>query len=235
VPRVTAIFITATGTAVGKTHVAVSLVGHFRQMGRRVAALKPVVSGFDPEHPENSDPAALLRALELPATMENIARISPWRFRAPLSPDLAAGREGRRIDVDEVIAFCRSAIEERQDILLIEGVGGIMVPLDGERTVLDVMMALRLPLILVTGSYLGTISHTLTALDSLFHRDMDVLAVIVSETPGSSVPFEETVAVIARFAEPVIGLPRRRQQDAASGTAATPFDRLFNPVGKRLR
>ena len=234
-PRVTAIFITATGTDVGKTHVAASLVGHFRQMGRRVAALKPVVSGFDPEEPETSDPAALLRALELPATMENIERVSPWRFRAPLSPDLAARREGRRIDVDEVIAFCRSAVEARQDILLIEGVGGIMVPLDGERTVLDVMMALRLPLILVTGSYLGTISHTLTALDSLYHRDMDVLAVIVSETPGSSVPFEETVAVIARFAEPVIGLPRRWQQDAASGTAATPFDRLFNPVGKRLR
>jgi dethiobiotin synthetase len=87
----------------------------------------------------------------------------------------------------------------------------------------------------VTGSYLGTISHTLTALDSLFHRDMDVLAVIVSETPGSSVPFEETVAVIARFAEPVIALPRRRQKDAANGAGASPFDRLLNPMGKRLR
>jgi dethiobiotin synthetase len=167
--------------------------------------------------------------------MENIERISPWRFRAPLSPDLAARREERRIDVDKVIAFCRSAVEQRQDILLLEGVGGIMVPLDGERTILDVMMALRLPLILVTGSYLGTISHTLTALDSLFHRDLDVLAVIVSETLGSTVPLEETVAVISRFAEPVIALPRRQQKDAASGAAATPFDRLFDPMGRRPR
>lgn len=227
-PRVTAIFITATGTDVGKTHVAASLIGHFRRMGRRVAALKPVVSGFDPQQPEDSDPAVLLRALELPATMENIARISPWRFRAPLSPDLAARREERRIDVDEVVAFCRREVDERQDILLIEGVGGVMVPLDGERTVLDVMMALRLPLILVTGSYLGTISHTLTALDSLLQRDMDVLAVVVSETPGSSVPFEETVAAIARFTEPVIALPRRAK-------TAAPFDRLFQSVGERLR
>jgi dethiobiotin synthetase len=233
-PFMTAIFITATGTDVGKTHVAASLIGHFRRMGRRVAALKPVVSGFDPGQPENSDPAALLRALELPVTMENIERISPWRFRAPLSPDLAARREGRRINVDKVIGFCRSAVEQRQDILLLEGVGGVMVPLDGERTVLDVMMGLRLPLILVTGSYLGTISHTLTALDSLFHRDMHVLAVIVSETPGSTVPLEETVAAIARFAEPVIALPRRRQKDA-SGAAANPFDRLFNPKGRRPR
>ena len=84
-------------------------------------------------------------------------------------------------------------------MLLIEGVGGVMVPLDEHRTILDVMMALRLPLILVAGSYLGTISHTLTALDSLFRRDMNVLAIIVNETPGSTVPLDDTVAAIARL------------------------------------
>ena len=66
------------------------------------------------------------------------------------------------------MTYCQTAIDQRRDILLIEGVGGIMVPLDAERTVLDVMMALQLPLILVAGSYLGTISHTLTALDALY-------------------------------------------------------------------
>jgi dethiobiotin synthetase len=84
-----------------------------------------------------------------------------------------------------------------------------MVPLDETRTILDVMMALRLPLILVAGSYPGTISHTLTALDSLFRRDINVLATIVNETPGSGLPLDEVVASIARFATPVIGLPRR--------------------------
>ena len=161
----TAIFITATGTDVGKTFVAASLIGHFRQMGRLVEAIKPVVSGFDPAQAATSDPGVLLKALGLPVTAQQIERISPWRFRAALSPDLAARREGRSIDVDNVIAFCQSAIERRQDMLLIEGVGGVMVPLDEHRTILDVMMALRLPLILVTGSYLGTISHTLTALE----------------------------------------------------------------------
>jgi dethiobiotin synthetase len=231
---VTAIFITATGTDVGKTFVAASLIGHFREMGRTVEAIKPVVSGFDPAQAASSDPGVLLRALGAPLTPESIERISPWRFRAPLSPDLAAEREGRSIDVDEVIAFCQSAVGQRQDMLLIEGIGGIMVPLDGERTVLDVMMALRLPLILVTGSYLGTISHTLTALDSLFRRDMNVLAVIVSETPGSTVPLEDTVAEIARFAEPVVGLPRRKQQNGQPGGSAT-FGRIFDPKGRRAR
>jgi dethiobiotin synthetase len=156
-------------------------------------------------------------------------RISPWRFRAPISPDLAARREGRRIDVGEVVAFCKSAIDQRREILLIEGIGGIMVPLDEQRTVLDIMMALRLPLILVAGSYLGTISHTLTALDALFRRDLSLLAIIVSETPGSPVPLDETVAAIARFAEPVIGLPRQPAGPADKPTGGTlaAFDRIF--------
>jgi len=213
---VTAIFITATGTDVGKTYVAASLIRLFRQMGRTVDAIKPVVSGFDPAAAATSDPGILLEALGLPPTADEIQRISPWRFRAPLSPDLAARREGRAIDVDQVIAFCRSAVERRADLLLIEGVGGVMVPLDGQRTILDVMMALRLPLILVTGSYLGAISHTLTAVDSLFQRDMNLLAIIVSETPGSTVPLDDAVATIARFAEPVIGLPRSRSRDPRS-------------------
>jgi dethiobiotin synthetase len=228
---VTAIFITATGTDVGKTYVAASLIGHFRRMGRAVEAIKPVVSGFDPAHPAESDPGVLLQALGMPVSAETVARISPWRFRAPLSPDLAARREGRGIDVEAVIEFCRSAIERRRDLLLIEGVGGIMVPLDGERTVLDVMMALRLPLILVTGSYLGTISHTLTALDSLFRRDLDVLATIVSETAGSTVPLDDTVAAIGRFAEPVIALPRQRH-DAPSGRPP-PLSRIFDRAARR--
>jgi dethiobiotin synthetase len=208
---VTAIFITATGTDVGKTFVVVSLIRHFRQMGRAVDAIKPIVSGYDPAQAATSDPGLLLAALGLPFTPESIDRVSPWRFRAALSPDLAARYEGRSIDVDGVVAYCQSAIERqrRGDVLLIEGVGGIMVPLDERRTILDVMMALRLPLILITGSYLGTISHTLTALDSLFRRDMNVLATIVSETPGSTVPLDEMVAAIGRFTEPVIGLPRQ--------------------------
>jgi dethiobiotin synthetase len=227
---VTAIFITATGTDVGKTFVAVSLIRHFRQMGRLVDALKPVVSGFDPAQAAASDPGLLLHALGLPVTAQEIDRISPWRFRAALSPDLAALLEGRSIDVDTVVTFCQSAIEQREDILLIEGVGGVMVPLDDQRTILDVMMALQLPLILVAGSYLGTISHTLTALDALYQRSLRVLAIIVSETPGSTVPLDDTVATIARFAEPVIGLPRQQPRPGGrSGGTVAALDRILGP------
>ena len=206
----TAIFITGTGPGVGKTFVAASLIRHLRQMDRLVDAIKPVVTGFDPAQAVSSDPGVLLNAVGLPPTPVGIDRISPWRFRAALSPDRAAQREGRSVDVDQVAGFCQSAIEQRRGILLIEGVGGIMEPLDQHRTVLDVMMALRLPLILVTGSYRGALSHTLTALDSLFRRDMNVLATIVSETPGSALALDDVVSAISRFTAPVIGLPRTR-------------------------
>jgi dethiobiotin synthetase len=225
---VSAIFITATGTDVGKTYVAASLIRHLRQLGHSVDAIKPVVSGFDPAKAATSDPGVLLEALGLAITPEEIERTSPWRFRDPVSPDLAAKREGRRIDVDQVIAFCQDAIAQSRDVLLVEGVGGIMVPLDGERTILDVMMALRLPLILVAGSYLGTISHTLTALDALYRRDLNVMAIIVSETPGSAVPLDEVVATISRFAEPVIALPRSRPRGGGGPVGADAgLGRLF--------
>jgi dethiobiotin synthetase len=231
---VTAIFITATGTDVGKTFVATTLVRYLRQAGHRIEAVKPIVSGYDPAQAATSDPGLLLGALGAPITPEQIARISPWRFRAPLSPDLAAEREDRSIDVDQVVAFCQERIERHRGILLIEGVGGVMVPLDEHRTILDVMMAVRLPLILVTGSYLGTISHTLTALDSLFRRDMNVLVTVVSETPGSTVPLDDVVAAIGRFTDPVLALPRLQTQQQGSAAAAEPIlSRIFNPRGRR--
>jgi dethiobiotin synthetase len=229
---VTAIFITATGTAVGTTFIAASLIRHLRQMGHQVDAIKPIASGYDPTQAAASEPALLLAALGLPFSAEAIDRLSPWRFRAALSPDLAAQREGRGIDVDQVIAFCHSAIERRRDILLIEGVGGIMVPLDETRTILDVMMALRLPLILVTGSYLDAVSHTLTALDALFRRDLNVLATIVSETPGSTVPLDAVVASITRFTDPVIGVPRSQRRGSDAGSVAG-FGRIFDRQRRR--
>jgi dethiobiotin synthetase len=211
-PTVTAIFITATGPDVGETYVVAALIRQLRQLGHAVDAIKPIVSGYDPAQAAASDPGALIAALGLPFSPESIERVSPWRFRAAVAPDMAARYEGRSIDVDGVIAFCQSAVARRHDVLLIGGVGGVMVPLDNERTILDVMMALRLPLILVTGSYQGAIGHTLTALDSLFRRDMNLLSTIVCETPGSTVPLDDVVASIARFTVPVIGLPRQRGQ-----------------------
>jgi dethiobiotin synthetase len=206
---VPAIFVTATGTDVGKTFVTAALIRHFRAAGRAVEAIKPVVSGFDPAVLQTSDPGVLLAALGRPVTLEEIDRISPWRFAAPLSPDLAATREGRAIGFDALVDFSRPA-GKAGTLLLIEGVGGIMVPLDDKHTVLDWMKALSVPVLVVAGSYLGTISHTLTALHVLAQRNLDIAAVVVSESEAGGATLDDTVAAIARFAQPldVIGVPR---------------------------
>jgi dethiobiotin synthetase len=205
-----AYFVTSTGTDVGKTFVTAGLIRYLRQSGQPVAALKPVVSGYDSSVVETSDPAVLLRALGRPVSAQEIETIAPFRFRAPLAPDVAAAREGRSVDFDALVAFSRKAATASKGLLFVEGVGGIMVPLDARRTVLDWMAALSLPAILVVGGYLGSISHTLTALDVLARRGLSLTAIVVSESARDTVPLDDTVASIARFSAdvPVIGLPR---------------------------
>lgn len=206
----TAYFVTSTGTDIGKTFVTAGLIRYLRVANHPVDALKPVVSGYDSSVVETSDPAVLLKALGRPVSADEIGRLAPWRFRAPVSPDVAAAREGRSIDFDALIDFSHAAINASTGILFIEGVGGIMVPIDAERTVLDWMTVLAIPLIFVVGGYLGTISHTLTALNVLSQRRLTIAAIVVSESERNPVDLEDTVHSIARFADsvPVIGLPR---------------------------
>jgi len=221
----TAIFITATGTDVGKTFMTAGLIRELRRHERHVDAIKPVISGFDMADLANTDTGILLAQLGRPLSAENAAILSPWRFKAPLSPDMAARREGATIDFDALLAFSQKKIRARQDVLLIEGAGGIMTPLDESRTVLDWIIALRIPVLLVAGSYLGGISHTLSAIEVLTRRNISIKALIVSETLGGTVPLDESVATIRRFSgslEP-IALPRLTDQ----ATPHPAFERLF--------
>ena len=205
-----AYFVTSTGTDIGKTFVTAGLIRYMRGAGQPVNALKPVVSGYDSSVVETSDPAVLLKALGRQVSADEISSIAPWRFRAPLAPDLAAARENRSIDFNALIEFSRTAIKATTGILFIEGVGGIMVPLNGNRTVLDWMAALNIPLLLVVGGYLGAISHALTALDVLAQRKLKIAAIVVSESERGTVELDDTVASITRFSNDVdvIGMPR---------------------------
>lgn len=213
-----AYFVTASGTDIGKTFVTAGLIRHLRQVGQTVSALKPIVSGFDIATSALSDPGILLEALDEPVSVEAINRISPWQFSAALSPDMAAAREGGSIDFDELVAHCRRAIDGNDGTLLIEGVGGIMVPLDGKHTVLDWTKALGLPLIFVTGSYLGSISHTLTALRVIADAGLVVKVIVVNESGDGAVPLDESIATLARF---------------APGIAIATIPRVKAPVGAR--
>ena len=206
----TAIFITGTGTDIGKTFVADGLIRHWRAAARHVEALKPVATGFELAKAETSDTGILLAALDRPVNPAEIDRVSPWRFAAPLSPDMAARREHRSVDFNALVEFSRNAIAANMDAMLIEGVGGVMVPLDGQHTVLDWMAALRIPIAVVTGTYLGSLSHTLTCLDVLTARGLAVKALIVNETPGSTVTQQDTSQTLLQFVPNIPAVALRR-------------------------
>lgn len=204
-------FVTGTGTEVGKTLVMASLVHELYARGETPRALKPVISGYPDPEGEASDTEILLAAQTRAASAAEVEAISPWRFRAPLSPDMAAQREGRKIEFAELVAFTREAVATHTGgHVLVEGVGGVCVPLDDRHTVLDWIAASALPSLVVAGSYLGTLSHTLCAVAALEARGVLVAGVVVSESPESPVPLEETRASLRNFLGglPVALLPR---------------------------
>ena len=212
-------FITGTGTGVGKTFVTCALVRQLRARGREVHALKPVLSGLDEGGP--SDAERLLHSLGVEPSAEAVARVSPFRFKAPLSPDMAARREGRILTVDEIVRACREA-ERGADggTLLVEGVGGAFVPLNEREVVADWIRAFGSPALVVAGSYLGTLSHTLSTVAAMWQRRVEVAAVIVSESLASPAPLEETVATLRRFVEvPIVALPRASLDEARDLTS----------------
>jgi dethiobiotin synthetase len=203
-------FVTATGTDVGKTYVTTSLIRRALAEGKTVAAYKPIVSGFDAANLAGADVGKLIDALGLEPSDAMVRRLSPWRYAAPLAPSMAARREGHEIDFDKLVTFSRTVAQSDFDIVLIEGIGGVMVPIDATHTVLDWIEHIDMPALLVAGSYLGTISHTLTAFEAMKHRNICVDAIVVSESLGGIVSLQETVEEIGRWTKdvPVMGIPR---------------------------
>lgn len=192
----TSLFVAGTGTDLGKTHVACALLRAARARGLKVDAFKPVVSGFDAQAPETSDPARLALALGRPGAW---ADISPRRYRASVAPNLAARQEGVTLAMADLVADCRAWLEEsRAELALVEGAGGVMSPLTDDATNLDLMTALALPVLLVAGSYLGTASHLLTALEVVRARGLSVAAIVVSESLGAP-DLDQTVEMLRAF------------------------------------
>jgi len=176
------LIVTGVGTDIGKTYVSAGLIGALRDNGVAVDAFKPVLSGYDAAQAEASDAGVLLTALGRPVTPETIEAIAPFRYAAPVSPPLAAAREGRSIRFAEVAGACRERMAD----------AGRALPLSDGATVLDLIEALAVPVLLVTGTYLGAISHTLTAVEVMRRRGVTIRAVVVNESAEPGATLEET-------------------------------------------
>jgi dethiobiotin synthetase len=216
-----AFFVTSTGTDIGKTYVGCGLISHWRSKGRKVEAFKPLLSGFDPTKVAESDAGRLLTALGRPIDDQSLDEISPWRYTAAISADAAAAKEGKQVEYQAVLSASRALLEGEHDVALIEGAGGIMAPLSDDRTMLDFAVDLEIPAILVVGSYLGTLSHSLTALSILEARQVKVALIVMNETADSTVPLADNALALARrwSSTPVRALPRNASPQAIAAIA----------------
>jgi dethiobiotin synthetase len=208
------IYVTGTGTGIGKTYVAAHLIRQLRGRRHTVRAYKPVVTGYTEQTMGSSDSALLLQALAEPISTKTIDAVSPWRYRAALGPIGAAALEGRRIDFTAIAAFTAHVLRQAvaAEFTIVEGLGGVMVPFDEQHTLLDLIALAAVPAVVVTGSYLGSLSHSLTALEVLCARGIRLAAVVVNESCASTVSLEQTVFALTPFVQrmgsPLVRLPR---------------------------
>jgi dethiobiotin synthetase len=242
--RASGVFVTATSTEVGKTVVAAALARTLTGDGRRVAVFKPALTGMD-EFPAYDEAEALAAVADtviatgsglwpsaagLPdhATLRAAARssqtddeISPYRFQPPMSPHLAAGLAGVEIDPERVMKAARAAAAEAEAIV-VEGVGGLLVPLADGFLVRDLAGALELPLVVVARPGLGTINHTLLTLEAARAAGLAVALVVLNPWPAAPSAMEEsnreTVAALGRA--PVAVMPPLSSADPVLLAAA---------------
>lgn len=173
------VFVTGTDTGVGKTLVAAALARHLRCSGLDVGVMKPVETGVtDPDRP-GSDAALLQWAADCSDDPELIA---PYRLRAPLAPALAAKEEAITVDLAHIVETARS-LSERHDYTIIEGAGGLMVPLAGGLLVADLVLYLGLPLLVVCRPGLGTINHTLLTVHAARTMGIPLAGFIINGMP----------------------------------------------------
>ncbi len=195
-----AIFVTGVGTEVGKTLAACALIAEVHRQGLAVTAYKPVLSGYDPDRPQDSDAGRLLTALNQTITPQTLDDIAPIRFLAPLSPPDAARREGATLSLACLVAGCRARLASARGLLIVEGAGGVMSPITDDGLNLDLMAKLDLPVVLAAANYLGAISHVLTALAVIEARGLSVVAVVLQDLAPGGPDIADTAAAIALYA-----------------------------------
>ncbi|MBN2910360.1 dethiobiotin synthase [Polycladomyces sp. WAk] len=197
------IFVTATDTEVGKTVVTAGLALALREQGLRVGVMKPVQSGHLADDPEG-DGGRLKRWTGVEAELEEIV---PYSFSLPVAPWIAARSAGVAIDRAGLVERIRT-MAERYDLLLVEGAGGLLVPVGPDWTMADLAVELGWPLVIVARPNLGTVNHTVLTLEAARNRGLRPLGVILNGyREGERVPsLEANPEMIEHFGEaPVLG------------------------------
>jgi dethiobiotin synthetase len=217
------LFVTGTGTGVGKTVVSAALLAAMQAAGEPVRAYKPIVTGLD-EPPGDWPPDHELLALAAGMSAEEVA---PLRYAPAVSPHLAAELADESIDPAALVDGARRAPDR---ILVVEGVGGLLVPLTRDFTVRDLAVELGLPLLIAASPGLGTINHTLLTVEAARSAGLDVRAVVLTPWPDEPSAMERSNrGTIARLGgidvEPLAELSGHDTMALARAGATLPWQR----------
>jgi dethiobiotin synthetase len=171
-------FITGTDTNVGKTVVTACLTALFQSRGENIGVMKPIETGVDPEcsSSANSDAKFLMEVSEV-----QDAEVCTYRFKSPASPYQAAKMEGKEIDPAKILENFR-ALQSKHSMMLVEGVGGLLVPITQRYNVADLALEMRLPLIIVSRVQVGTLNHTLLTINAARQHGLKIKGVILNSS-----------------------------------------------------
>ena len=210
------VFVTGTDTGVGKTVACAALIHALRHAGAKPVPMKPIAAGASEIEgaPVNEDTLALMQAAGLPRTTAH--DVTPILLREPMAPHVAARREHRRIHLEPVRAsFAR--LRAAGDFVVVEGVGGFVVPLDDGLDTVDLARLFELPVVLVVGMRLGCLNHALLTAGAIEASGLPFAGWIANHVdPAMAVPDENVAALESRLRAPMLGrLPFSAQPDAA--------------------
>ena len=187
------LFITGTDTGVGKTVVAGAIAAALRRRHRDVGVMKPIETGVGTQGPLDA-----ISLCEAAGATDSLDLVCPQRFALPAAPSVAAAHEGRTVDL-EVIRAAHAELARRHALLLIEGAGGILVPIRAGYSMADLAAEFDAPLVVVTRASLGTINHTLLTLEAIERRGLVLAGVVISH--GSRVISSSDRANLAALRE----------------------------------
>ncbi len=197
-------FLTGTDTEIGKTYVTSLLLQTLAAEGKRVLGMKPIAAGCEltPAGWYNSDVQQLVAASNVPAALTDI---NPYPLRAAISPHLAARAEGVKIELDVIRTAC-AQLRQQADCVLVEGAGGVLAPISEALTVVDIAVALQLPVILIVGMRLGCLNHALLSAEALRLRGLPLVGWIANTPQAETMPYyaENLATLQARMPAPLL-------------------------------
>ena len=221
-------FISGTDTGVGKTAVAAALLHRLAQTGRRVAGIKPVAAGCEltPEGWRNDDASQLLAQGNVPLRYDEV---NPIALKAAIAPHLAARDAAMTLSVDALHSAC-TALTARTDVLVVEGAGGWLVPLNDEETLADLAARLNYPVILVVGMRLGCLNHALLSAEAISRRGLRLAGWVANCIDPHMQRVDDNIASLqARLPAPRLAtLPYQAELDIARLAAMLDIEALAN-------